>query len=74
MIATDRFGTDVDLKKCLECEHHKATSIFNLCTEKSSQYAIAGKVDFHTIGHMRTNGGCGAGAALHSPITAKCAA
>lgn len=72
--ATGRDGNDVDLEKCLGCAHHEATSVFNLCKHASSQYAVAGKVDFHTIGHMRTVGGCFAQALLHSPIADKRAA
>lgn len=72
--ATGIDGTDVDLAKCRECEHHQETMVFDLCKRTSSMYSIAGKTDFHTIGHMRTVGGCGKDAVLFSPIHLKRAA
>ena len=67
--APDINGLDVDLSKCDECEHHKSTAVFELCMHTDSRYSIAGKVDFHTISHMRSIGSCRPEATKFSPIT-----
>jgi hypothetical protein len=57
-------GTDADLEKCKTCAHHEATNLFDLCKHSASIYTACGSTDHHTIGHMRTRGPCGSGAAL----------
>lgn len=66
--APDIDGLDIDLAKCRECAHHEATAIFDLCKHESSRYSIAGKVDFHTIAHMRGIGACRREAVNFSPV------
>jgi hypothetical protein len=66
--APDIDGLDIDLTKCHECEHYKSTAVFDLCMHAQSRYSIAGKVDFHTISHMRANGPCRREATLFSPV------
>lgn len=51
---------DVDLTACRkDCKFFKQDPVHELCTHDDSRYSVAGKVDFHTIGHMRTVGTCG---------------
>ena len=54
--------------RCHECAHHEPTTVFDLCKHSSSRYSIAGKEDFHTIGHMRSVGACRGEAVLFAPI------
>lgn len=50
--------------KCRGCKYLQQTAVFDLCKANQSQYSIEGKVDFHTVGHMRTRGACGESARL----------
>ena len=53
------------LKKCHRCAYYVETVLFNLCGHPTSEYKIGTKVDFHTIGHMRSyKGSCGEHAVL----------
>ena len=38
---------------CRMCKHYFDHVIFELCEHPSSEYKIAEKVDFHSVGHMR---------------------
>jgi hypothetical protein len=38
---------------CRDCKHYCEAMVFELCGHPSSEYKIAEKVDFHSIGHMR---------------------
>lgn len=49
---------------CLMCKHYENAVVFELCKHPSSRYSVAGKEDFHTIGHMSTVGACRADAVL----------
>jgi hypothetical protein len=53
-------------RSCETCVHRERTALFELCKSPTSQYAIAGKVDFHTVNHMRTRGACGPGGTMHT--------
>ena len=59
---------EVNLNRCYECAHCEPTDIFDLCKHSASQYSVAGKRDYHTIGHMRTVGPCRHDAVMFSPI------
>lgn len=39
---------------CEKCKHYEPTAVFELCTHKLSEYVVAERKDFHTIGHMKT--------------------
>lgn len=45
--------------ECKSCAYFEQTTVFELCKHPTSHYAVAGREDFHTIGHMRTRE-CGA--------------
>lgn len=45
--------TKEELEKCKGCKFYERTSVFELCKREESQYNVAGRIDFHTIGHMR---------------------
>jgi hypothetical protein len=48
---------------CRDCEHYAVGMAFELCLHAASRYEIAGKEDWHTIGHQRgPRGTCGEGA------------
>lgn len=64
-------SADVNLGRCFSCSLHERTSVFDLCKHAASHYSAGGKSDFHTVGHMRTVGGCGNDARLFSPIDVK---
>lgn len=54
-------------KSCAECKHCESGLVFELCLRDESKYSIAGKDDFHTIGHMRgPRGACGPDGNLYS--------
>lgn len=38
---------------CRDCLHYRETTIFELCMRANATYSIAGKIDQHTVGHMR---------------------
>ncbi len=38
---------------CETCQHCMPTMLFTLCNAKPSEYIIDGKIQFHTIQHMR---------------------
>lgn len=48
-------------RSCTGCRHREEGMVFTLCKHPASQYSIAGKMDFHTVGHMRDErrGPCG---------------
>lgn len=57
-----------EVRSCETCKNCERTTVFELCKHEQSRYAIAGKVDFHTTGHMRSNRGpCGEDGTLHTP-------
>lgn len=62
--------TEPNLERCYSCIHYEPTALFDLCKHHSSRYSIAGKVDYHTISHMRSAGSCRDGAVLFEPIAA----
>lgn len=43
-----------EARSCTTCRHLQSGMVFDLCTRPESEYRIEGKVDFHTIGHMRS--------------------
>lgn len=51
---------------CKDCKHFRETTVFDLCLHAESTYTAAGKVDQHTVGHMRRFK-CGPQAALFEP-------
>lgn len=54
-----------DTTGCMSCKHFNVDGIFVLCTHPRSEYRYEGKVDHHTIVHMREEQSpCGLGAAL----------
>ena len=55
-----------DAPNCRDCLHYRETTIFELCMRANATYSVAGKVDQHTVGHMR-RWECGADGRLFEP-------
>lgn len=53
--------------KCKSCKAYRNVVVFDLCTRDESRYTVAGKDDFHTVGHMRLYQ-CGKDARLWRPF------
>lgn len=51
---------------CHDCKHYRMTMVFDLCDHSSSTYTAAGKIDQHTVGHMR-RWACGEEGRLFEP-------
>ena len=58
--------TSPNCKDCKDCKHYCAVTVFELCLHAESTYTAAGKIDQHTVGHMRRFR-CGPQAALFEP-------
>jgi hypothetical protein len=58
-----------NVDSCRErCALYRRTTVFELCGHKAAQYSIAGKLDQHTVQHMRRHQ-CGTSAQLFSGRT-----
>lgn len=51
---------NADLDKCRkDCKFYENAVVFELCKHEDSQYSVADKEDFHSIGHMWAVSSCG---------------
>ena len=56
-------------KNCSDCKLREQTSLFELCKHPTSEYKDQfARVQWHSVGHMRSIGSCQAGGQYFHPL------